>query len=76
MQSSRIDIIPKEDHHKEAGFQFVLAANFYKKAQEYNQLGEYEKSALEVNKAKAHHEKGEFHIKEAVKLNDLDKSYL
>ena len=58
-----------EEHHKEAVIHFELAANFYKKAQEYHMAGEYEKSSYEAQKARAHHKMAEFHISEVAKLN-------
>lgn len=64
----------KEEHFTEAGIQFELAANFYKKAHEYHLIGEYEKSALEVQKAVAHHKKAEFHNSQVVKLNTIINS--
>jgi len=66
----------KEEHHEEAGIQFELAANFYKKAQEYHHLGEYEKSALEVQKAQAHHKRAQFHTNEVQKLNNIINSII
>ncbi len=64
----------QEEHHKEAAIHFEMAANFYKKANEYNIIGEYEKSSFEVQKARAHHKKAEFHMNEFAKVIDKIKA--
>jgi len=64
----------KEEHYKEAGIHFELAANSYKKAHEYHILGEHEKSEFEAHLAQVHHIKAEYHTNEIVKLNNMINS--
>jgi len=60
-----------EEHHKEAVIHFELAAKFYKNAQEYHLIGEFEKSSYEVQKAQTHHKLAKFHINEVAKLTNI-----